>query len=131
MAAEVDIKSIPIIDVGALRGEDFVSKKEIARQIGEACKNIGFFYITNHGISTDLRDRLFHEGKRFFRLPVEQKNQIAMTKSRVFRGYFEVGGELTSNRPDVKEGLYFCTELNDSHPAVIAKKPVRYAFGKQ
>ncbi len=31
---------------------------------------------------------------------------------RAWRGYFPVGGELTSGRPDLKEGLYFGEELS-------------------
>src|SRR5581483_10487757 len=35
---------------------------------------------------------------------------------RAWRGYFPVGGELTSGRPDLKEGLYLGTELAPGHP---------------
>ena len=37
-----------------------------------------------------------------------------------WRGYFPLGGELTSNRPDWKEGLYLGTELPPDHPRVRA-----------
>ena len=35
---------------------------------------------------------------------------------RAWRGYFPVGGELTSGKPDQKEGLYFGAELADDDP---------------
>ena len=43
---------------------------------------------------------------------------------RAWRGYFPVGGELTSGRPDLKEGLYFGAELDDDHPLVRAGTPM-------
>ncbi|MCF8259122.1 MAG: hypothetical protein K9J06_16325, partial [Flavobacteriales bacterium] len=51
----------------------------------------------------------------FFSLSEEEKMRIAMEKGgRAWRGYFPVGGELTSGMPDLKEGIYLGTEL-DSH----------------
>ena len=39
---------------------------------------------------------------------------------RAWRGWFPVGGELTSGRPDRKEGIYFGAELDADHPRVRA-----------
>ncbi len=39
---------------------------------------------------------------------------------RAWRGYFPLGGELTSGRPDWKEGLYLGTELPADDPLVRA-----------
>jgi isopenicillin N synthase-like dioxygenase len=39
---------------------------------------------------------------------------------RAWRGWFPVGGELTSGRPDWKEGLYFGAELGPDDPRVAA-----------
>ncbi|WP_134569202.1 isopenicillin N synthase family dioxygenase, partial [Pseudomonas aeruginosa] len=43
------------------------------------------------------------------------------------RGYFPLGGELTSNRPDWKEGLYLGSELDAEHPEVRAGTPLHGA----
>ena len=37
-----------------------------------------------------------------------------------WRGWFPVGGELTSGRPDLKEGIYFGLEHGDDHPLVMS-----------
>ena len=51
--------------------------------------------------------------------------QIAMARGgRAWRGYFPVGGELTSGKPDQKEGIYFGAELPADHPAVLAGTPL-------
>ena len=63
--------------------------------------------------------------RRFFAQSDEIKMQIAMAKGgRAWRGYFRVGDELTSGRPDRKEGIYFGTELPADHPAVLAGRPL-------
>jgi isopenicillin N synthase-like dioxygenase len=63
--------------------------------------------------------------QRFFTLPVEEKLAIAMTRGgRAWRGYFPLGGELTSGRPDRKEGIYFGTELGANDPRVKAGLPL-------
>src|SRR5690606_32495657 len=41
-----------------------------------------------------------------------------------WRGYFPVGAELTSGKPDVKEGLYFGEELSVNHPLVKKQTPL-------
>ena len=43
---------------------------------------------------------------------------------RAWRGYFPVGDELTSGKPDQKEGIYFGSELDDNHPRVHANTPL-------
>jgi isopenicillin N synthase-like dioxygenase len=43
---------------------------------------------------------------------------------RAWRGYFPVGAELTSGRPDLKEGLYFGAELPAGDPRVTAGLPL-------
>ena len=46
---------------------------------------------------------------------------------RAWRGYFPVGAELTSGRPDRKEGLYFGAELPADDPRVLAGIPLHGA----
>nr|MBA3459859.1 isopenicillin N synthase family oxygenase [Deltaproteobacteria bacterium] len=63
--------------------------------------------------------------RAFFELPEETKLAIAMAHAgRRWRGYFPVGGELTSGVPDAKEGLYIGRELADNDPRVLAGIPL-------
>jgi isopenicillin N synthase-like dioxygenase len=51
--------------------------------------------------------------------------RIEMSRGgKAWRGYFRVGDELTSGRPDQKEGLYFGKELPTDHPLVQAGAPL-------
>ncbi|RSZ47213.1 MULTISPECIES: 2-oxoglutarate and iron-dependent oxygenase domain-containing protein [unclassified Variovorax] len=119
-----DNTTLPLIDVAALvDGTD--GRDAVAAQIGAACRAHGFFYVTGHGVDAALVKRLEDLSHRFFELPEETKMQWRMALGgRAWRGYFPLGGELTSGRPDWKEGLYLGTELPATHPLVQAKTPV-------
>jgi isopenicillin N synthase-like dioxygenase len=98
---------------------------EVARRIGEACRAHGFFYVTGHGIDEALSQRIEDLSQRFFALPEATKAQFAMARGgRAWRGWFPIGGELTSGRPDWKEGLYLGTELGEDHARVRAGVPL-------
>src|ERR1700733_8966971 len=98
--------SLPVIDITALR--DGGPSAAVAREIGMAARASGFFYVAGHGVPDALLERLDGPARAFFRLPEADKTEIAMARGgRAWRGYFPVGGELTSGRPDRKEGLYF------------------------
>jgi isopenicillin N synthase-like dioxygenase len=115
--------SLPIIDIEPLRGDGDVTS--VARDIGIACRTSGFFYVTGHAVAPTLQSRLDAAARSFFALPEAEKLEIAMARGgRAWRGYFPVGGELTSGRPDLKEGLYFGTELAPDHARVRQGVPL-------
>src|SRR6266481_2624602 len=110
VAQRIPLEQIPVIDFRPfLRGSP-AERKNVARQIGEACRNIGFFYLVNHGVPGELIERSFAEAKRFFALPLERKREIAIEKSPCHRGYFGLGGENLDPKKqlyagDLKEGI--------------------------
>ena len=117
---QVAAGSLPIIDIGALV-QGATGQAEVARQIRDACRDYGFFYVTGHGVPKALGSSLESLSRQFFALPRDEKMAISMAQGgRAWRGYFAVGDELTSGRPDRKEGLYFGAELPDDHPNVRA-----------
>ena len=114
-------KRLPIIEVSPLLAGDPSGSARVAREIGEACRDLGFFYAVGHGIKPAMLADLTAASHRFFALPQSRKTAIAMARGgRAWRGYFPVGGELTSGRPDLKEGLYFGEELGPADPRVEA-----------
>jgi isopenicillin N synthase-like dioxygenase len=116
---------LPIIDIAELLRPGSDATHEVAGQIQAACRDSGFFYITGHGVPADLLDRLDAASRAFFALPEADKLEIAMVHGgRAWRGYFPIGGELTSGRPDRKEGIYFGTELPATDPRVRAGLPL-------
>lgn len=117
--------SIPVIDISPFWKGDKSAMAESAKAIHKACLDHGFFYIENHGVSESLQTELERLSHAFFALPESEKLKIRMELGgSAWRGYFPVGGELTSGKPDQKEGIYFGTELDAAHPKVKAKVPL-------
>ncbi len=116
--------NLPIIDIAPLRcGASDIA--QIGAALDRACCEFGFFYVTGHGIRPDLSSRMMTLGREFFALPLAEKMAIAMTRGgRAWRGYFPVEGELTSGRPDRKEGIYLGTELGPDDARVRAGLPL-------
>jgi isopenicillin N synthase-like dioxygenase len=115
--------ALPVIDLSAgdLAGT--------ARRIDAACRRYGFFYLTGHGLSLAALEAA---ARAFFRLPLADKMEIEMSRGGpAWRGYFPVGAELTAGRPDLKEGLYFGTELPDGHPRTGLPLHGRNLFPRQ
>jgi isopenicillin N synthase-like dioxygenase len=124
MSEAREFSRIPIVDVGDLVA-DRAGKREVAKQLAAACEESGFFYAVGHGVSEELQAKLREASARFFALPLERKLEIRMARGgRAWRGYFPVGGELTSGWPDQKEGLYFGAELAPDDPRVRAGTPL-------
>jgi isopenicillin N synthase-like dioxygenase len=121
---------LPVIDVAPLLSPTATdaARARTAEQIDAACRSVGFFSIVGHGIPSDLQQRLEAAAHAFFSLNEVDKAQIAMaTAGSAWRGWFPVGGELTSGRPDRKEGVYFGTEHAPDHPRVLAATPLHGA----
>jgi len=118
------VSDIPVIDVSALV-DGSPGRTPVAAEIGRACREHGFFYIAGHGVDEGLQRRLEEGSREFFAQDLDAKLRIRMALGgRAWRGYFPVGDELTSGKPDVKEGIYFGAELPAEHPAVLAGKPL-------
>lgn len=131
---------LPVIDVAPLAAVADAAVRvpaaalAVAERIQEACRKHGFFYVTGHRVPAGLVAELADASTEFFALPAADKREIAMERGgRAWRGYFPVGGELTSGRPDLKEGLYFGAELPGDDPRVRAGLPLhgRNLFPRQ
>lgn len=116
--------SVPVIDIGPLVSTAGGSHA-VAREVRRACRQSGFFYIVGHSVDEPLGARLERLSREFFAQDLEKKLAIRMERGgRAWRGYFRVGDELTSGKPDRKDGLYFGAELSDDHPKVAAGTPL-------
>jgi isopenicillin N synthase-like dioxygenase len=75
---------IPVIELDDTTPEKRIA---IASAIHRACRETGFFYISNHGISQDLIDAQFEAARVFFDLPLDVKMSLHMANSPSTAGY--------------------------------------------
>jgi isopenicillin N synthase-like dioxygenase len=116
----MNTRMLPIIDLS--------HPATVPALLRDACRAHGFFYIVGHGVDEALGERLEALSREFFAQPLDHKMRWRMALGRhAWRGYFPTGGELTSGRPDWKEGLYFGSELSADHPQVRAGTPLHGA----
>ena len=114
-------QEIPIIDIFSLLGvnDNPKSVRKTRKEIEDACKNIGFFYVKNHQIPQNHLDAVISVMEEFFNLPQEEKMKIHIGKSAIFRGYTPLGKELTNAKYDWHECVDFGLDLHPNHPSLI------------
>ena len=102
---------VPVIDITPYREGTPEGKAEVAEQIGQACRDIGFLVVSGHGIPEDLISKTYDVSKEFFELPHSEKIKADRPAPDQVRGYSAVGGEGLSysldepTPPDIKESL--------------------------
>ena len=118
--------TLPIVDLAPL-GEGEAGLDKVAAAIGAACRDVGFFYAVNHGVKRDLMDEAFSEARRFFALPLADKEAIAMRIVGGNRGYSALLGEALdpTRGPDLKEAFNIGLDLKPDDPELLAGKPFR------
>lgn len=97
--------AIPIIDFGAFAKGNAADRARLASEIDEACTDIGFFAIVNHGVEDRVIAEAWDETRRFFDLSEEEKARAApeMTGDYPY-GYIPLGGEKLSAGRDEETG---------------------------
>ncbi|GAA5956697.1 hypothetical protein JCM3765_005707 [Sporobolomyces pararoseus] len=110
VSTDVEAKAfdqLPVIDLSRLSSPDFEDRKALAEEIQRASIDIGFFYISNHGIPQQVIDEAFEQGRQFFDQPTEKKMLVDLQKSNAFKGYAPLKGENVdpASRGDVHEAF--------------------------
>jgi isopenicillin N synthase-like dioxygenase len=118
---------IPVVNVAPLLAGDAEGERAVAQQIGEACRGIGFFYITGHSVTPARLKAVFAQAAAFFQSPAALKARSAFVGAGGNRGYIKLGDEaLDPSKPaDVKEAFNIGLELAPDDPDLLAKKPFR------
>jgi isopenicillin N synthase-like dioxygenase len=122
--------AIPVIDVSGLASSTLPVRSQVAAELGRACREIGFFYVTQHGIPQATRDAMFEASRVFFALPSAVKEECSIKRSPHNRGYVAMEGERLNEKSaqsDFKEAFNVGLELAADDPEVMAGKPFRGA----
>lgn len=115
-----------VIDLSGLDASNDGAVRRIAPALGRACRDVGFFYISNHGVPTALLTGILRCAQAFFAAPQAEKDKFAITRSPHNRGYVSIASEsLNRSQADLKEAFNVGLDLSETDPEVLQGKPFR------
>ncbi|MBD2359444.1 isopenicillin N synthase family oxygenase [Tolypothrix sp. FACHB-123] len=105
--------TIPIINLNKFK-QGTVGKQTVVTEVYQACHDIGFMYLQNHGISAAIIERIFQQSQALFDLPLEIKQQLAWSDKFSNTGYVGIERErLDPQKPgDLKEAFNIAKQEN-------------------
>ena len=119
--------TLPIVDLTSLGESDGPSLSQIAADVGAACRDVGFFYVVNHGVEASLIAEAFARSRDFFALPVAEKGSLAIETVGGNRGYSGLLHEALdpARGPDMKEAFNVGLDLAADDPELLSGVPFR------
>lgn len=116
--------TLPVIDISGLRSASLIERTRVSQQIGQACRDKGFFYVIGHGVPAALQQQVIDQAATLFALPPEEKRKVDKSLSMANRGYEPLRNQVleAGAPPDVKEGFYIGQDKPLDHPDVLAGK---------
>ena len=114
--------TIPVIDLGPLLSGGDAGREAVAAEIGAACRGIGFFYVTGHGVPAALREKVFATARDFFGASEAEKETALYSPTSGNRGFIPMKGEALdpTKAPDLKEAFNVGLELAPDDPELLA-----------
>src|SRR5262245_35141573 len=100
--------SIPILDLSLAENH---GRQELLSKLKNALFNVGFLYITHHGVDTRILHGLADMLPDLFSLADESKKSLSKLNSPHFLGYNGYAEETTAGERDLREQFDFATEL--------------------
>ena len=119
-AKRLPFQSIPVIDLAPLVNADERTLDTLVAKLDDACRNVGFFYVRNHGVPINLYDGVVREAERFFALPLEEKLRYNIDEIGTHHGYVPYGSLLFTGNPDLQEAYEICSEHPVDDPDYLA-----------
>ncbi|KAL2477220.1 2-oxoglutarate (2OG) and Fe(II)-dependent oxygenase superfamily protein [Forsythia ovata] len=108
-----EAEGIPLIDLSPLNSSDTDADfSSLVAEIGDACKNWGFFQVINHGVPSRCREKIEVVARKFFALSKEEKKKVGRDEVNPL-GYYDT--EHTKNVRDWKEVF----DLTVKKPTII------------
>lgn len=112
----MDDATLPVIDISPfLVSSNESLRKEQAKRIHSACKDVGFFYIIGHRLSQGEAKEIRDIAEAFFSLPQAEKDEISIANNDFARGYQRLGQNITSYAKDWHEGVDLYAPVDEMH----------------
>jgi isopenicillin N synthase-like dioxygenase len=96
--------TLPIVDLATATGS-VGERAELLEHLRTAAHDLGFFYVTGHGIPVEVQQNLFSATRAFFSLPEDTRREISNLRSPQFRGYTSLASEHTAGAADEREQI--------------------------
>ena len=120
-ATDIEYRDLPIIDLGKYLESGRTDHGNLPEEVKNACENIGFFFVVNHGVSDDLLARIFEQTETFHSLPMEEKSKLTINMNQ--RGYIAPKATMVrhstyneNNKFDTNATMVFATEYPEDNP---------------
>jgi isopenicillin N synthase-like dioxygenase len=119
--------SIPLISLEKLDSSDENIRRSEMASLDQACREIGFFYLTDTGIPQSLINQIMDTAQRFFAKPLDEKLAINIIDSPNHRGYGGIGEEQLDelNAADWKETFDMALDVPSDH-YLVEQYPTMY-----
>jgi isopenicillin N synthase-like dioxygenase len=118
--------AIPLIDVSGHLAGDAEASRKAAAQLRWAFENVGFYYVSGHGVAQSLIDRTYEAAARFHAQPMTTKLALKVNEHNI--GYLPISDAASpqaaaqGRKPSQNEAYFLRRERAPDDPAVIAKK---------
>eukprot|EP00966_Prymnesium_polylepis_P325643 7381616-Prymnesium_polylepis.1 len=119
------VTTVPAISLKRFFEGTAEGKAAVAKEWDEACRNVGFLMVVDHGVPADVIGTMWSETTNFFDRPLEEKRAVLMTPDYPY-GYTGLGGENlqasldkgAKNPGDVKEMFNICLGGKEADPGL-------------
>jgi len=118
--------AIPLIDVAGHLGGDPEASRRAATELRWAFENVGFYYLSGHGLAQSLIDRTYEAAARFHAQPMAKKLALKVNEHNI--GYLPIStaaspqGAAQGRKPSQNEAYFLRRERALDDPAVIANR---------
>lgn len=104
---------LPVLDLSLLaKGEEGVA--QVSLELKDALENVGFFFLTNHGVDESLMKGIFEMAARFHALSIEEKTTVALNDNKL--GYMPFGGSIRKGYSKPSGNAAFFCRFNAQPP---------------
>lgn len=125
-----DFPRVPLVDVGPWMRGTFTNvtspeQQQVVDEILEACRTVGFFTITNHGVDTAIIQQAWKVSAEFFDLPMEEKMKHNVDNDAEYPYGYEQKEQLSKGK--ALDGVG--STVDDGTPVVESKET--FAIGPE
>lgn len=111
----MDKNKIAVVDYNNYTSGDESKRNNFIKEFGDSFSNMGFAIVRNHGVTKELKDKLFAVSKAFFELSTDEKRKYEDLALAGQRGYISKLRESAKGKsvPDIKEFYHVGQTVSD------------------